>query len=87
MARFRRYPGPETLSKNFRSCKTHAGRSTLAPDWRSLDIKMAGQSASKFKINLFYADGQSGSRGGLELYQHRGARSEQSNLPSSKAGQ
>ena len=48
---------------------------------------MAEQSASKSKINFFNAYGQSGSGGGLELYQHRRDRSEARNVPSSKTGQ
>ncbi len=63
MARLRRYPGPKTPGQDLRSCKTLPGCQSLVTDSRSLDREIPGPSAVKSKINLFYADGQSGRDG------------------------
>jgi len=87
MARLRRYPGPETPGQDLRSCKTLPGCPALVTDSGGVDGEVSGQSASKFKINLFYADGQSGSGGQVQLYLDCGHRPEQSDLSSSAARQ
>ena len=75
------------LAKIFEVAKRSPDVQHWLPTREAWTAEVSGQSASKFKINFFYADGQSGSGGRLELYHHRGDRSEQSDLPRSKAGQ
>ena len=51
------------LAKIFEVARRTPDVQSLVTDSRSLDGEVSGQSAGEFKINLFYADGQSGSGG------------------------
>ena len=51
------------LAKIFEVARRTPEIQSLVTDSRSLDGEVSGQSAGEFKINFFYADGQSGSRG------------------------